>query len=238
MVYLIGLATALSTFLGGVFALKYKDKLHLILSFSAGAVIGVAFFDLLPESMDLMSGMYSSRVVTAIAAIGFASFMLLDRLTVFHGHSEEECHNPYHRGKLGASSLVLHSFLDGAIIGLSFKVSTSVGIIVTSAVLVHDFSDGINTVGLILKNSGKNKDATKWLVLDAIAPLVGIIITQFITLSQTVLGIILSLFCGFFIYLGASDLLPESHHGHSTALNTLLTISGMLILFIAITLAG
>ena len=58
-VLLIIIATTISTALGGLFAIKLKDKLHLILGFSAGAVLGVALFDLLPEAIDLTNGTYS-----------------------------------------------------------------------------------------------------------------------------------------------------------------------------------
>jgi ZIP family zinc transporter len=165
--------------------------------------------------------------------------MILDRFIFLHSHNHEEgeiCLHP--RGKLGASSLSFHSLLDGMIIGLAFQVSTAVGLIVTVAVLTHGFSDGINTVNMILKNGGDKKQAWRWLTLDAIAPTIGIISTLFFTLPATTLGILLALFAGFFLYLGASDLLPESHHAHPTIWTTFMTILGMLVLFSAIKLAG
>jgi ZIP family zinc transporter len=134
--------------------------------------------------------------------------------------------------------LSIHSFLDGVAIGLAFQVSAAVGVIVTTAVLVHDFSDGINTVNIILKNGGTKREAYKWLALDALAPVLGIISTLFFTLPQSALGIVLAIFAGFFLYIGASDLLPESHHTHPTLWTTLATIVGMLVLYSAIHLAG
>jgi ZIP family zinc transporter len=131
----------------------------------------------------------------------------------------------------------MHSFLDGVGIGLAFQVSNAVGLVVTTAVLVHDFSDGINTVNMILKNDGEKKKAIKWLVIDAIAPVIGIASTMLFTLSESSLGIVLALFTGFFLYIGASDLLPESHHNHPTIWTTILTIAGMVVIYIAITLA-
>ena len=80
--------------------------------------------------------------------------------------------------------------------------------------------------------------ALRWLFADALAPVVGVISTLFFTLSQSTLGILLALFAGFFIYIGASDLLPESHHSHPTAWTTFATILGVLVLFVAIKLAG
>lgn len=238
----------MATFLGGVFALRFRDKLHLILGFSAGAVIGVAFFDLLPEAIELAGASYKVSTVTFIAAIGFVLYMIADRFFFAHHHGVD-------RTSLGAGSLVLHSLLDGIAIGLAFQVSTAVGLVVAIAVLAHDFSDGINTVGMIMRgNRNKNKDqnetadeihernqkrkrAYRWLVLDALAPVVGIFLTLFISVSSSTLGIIIALFCGFFLYIGASDLLPESHHGHPTVWTTCMTILGVVVLYGAVTLA-
>lgn len=242
MILLIGILAFISTIVGGLFALKFKDKLHLILGFSAGAVIGVAFFDLIPEAINLGSSLFDVSTITAIAAGGFMLYMILDRFIVVHAHSEEEEHGHSHehssRGKLGAGSLSIHSFLDGIAIGLAFQVSSAVGMIVTIAVLVHDFSDGINTVNMILKNDGEKKTAFKWLTVDAIAPVLGIASTFFFTLPESTLGIVLALFSGFFLYIGASDLLPESHHSHPRALTTVMTVLGMTVMFTAIKFAG
>ena len=237
MIFLIGLAAFVSTLTGGLFALKFKDKLHLILGFSAGAVIGVAFFDLMPEAINLGSNLFSVSTITSVIAAGFICYMILDRFIVIHSHEEDE-HEHDHRGKLGASSLSIHSFLDGVAIGLAFQVSSAVGIIVTIAVLAHDFSDGINTVNIILKNKGEGKAAFRWLILDAIAPVLGVISTLFFTLPESILGIVLALVCGFFLYIGASDLLPESHHSHPRALTTFMTILGVTVLYIAIKIAN
>ena len=239
---LLGLATLLATYLGGRLALYKKDSLHLILAFSAGAVLGVAFFDLLPEALELATreGFYSGRTVTLTVAIGFLLFMVLSNTFLLHPHSEQECSNEQHQrlGALGAASLSLHSLLDGISIGLAFQVSPSVGWVVAAAVLAHDFSDGINTVSLVLKNNGDIRQAYRWLIADAVAPLVGIVSTFFFHLPEAQLGLVLSLFCGFFLYIGASDLLPESHHDHNSGLTTLMTLLGAAIIFLAIHLAS
>src|SRR5207302_4376323 len=89
----------------------------------------------------------------------------LNRVLLLHPEDEEHAAEAHHRrGSLGAASLSLHSFLDGVGIGLAFKVSTTVGAVVAAAVLAHDFSDGINTVSVILKNRGKGIRALKWLL--------------------------------------------------------------------------
>lgn len=238
MVILIAVATVFSTLLGGIFALKFKDQLHLILGFSAGAVIGVAFFDLLPEAIGLAGGRFPVSAVTSIVAVGFVLFMILDRIIQLHAHEHDGGHRHLHRGRLGAASLSFHSFLDGVAIGLAFKVSTAIGAVVATAVLVHDFSDGINTINLILKNKGEARHAFRWLVVDALAPVIGVASTFLFSLSEPLLGLVLATFCGFFLYIGAADLLPESHHSHPTKWPTIMTVLGVAVLYLAIRFAS
>jgi len=239
MALVLGFAALGATLLGGAFALRYQDKLHLILGFSAGAVLGVALFDLLPEAFRLAGKHYADATVTLFVALGFFAFMFLNRVLLLHPEDEELSDHGHHRqGSLGAASLSLHSFLDGVGIGLAFHVSTTVGAIVAAAVLAHDFSDGVNTVGVILKNRGKGIRALRWLLLDAVAPVLGVASTYLFSLSDQELGIVLSIFCGFFLYIGASDLLPESHHRHPKVLTGLMNIAGAAVIWIAIHFAS
>lgn len=237
LVLVIGVAAFATTFLGGLFALRFKDKLHLITGFSAGAILGVAFFDLLPEAFALKSDAQSISSLSLAIGIGFIVYLVLERTVVLHSLHENGCENVRHRGTLGASSLFFHSFLDGVVIGLAFQVSASVGAIVTVAILTHDFSDGINTVTVIVRSGGERRLALRWLSMDALAPLLGIALTFFCSVPKGALGTLLGVFCGFFLYLGASDLLPESHHAHPKKLTTFVTILGMALLYAVIQIA-
>jgi len=234
----LGFAALAATLLGGAFALRFRDQLHLILGFSSGAVLGVALFDLLPEALDLTSRRYSAATVTLVVAVGFFAFMLLSRVVLLHPESDEHEHehdgDDARLGSLGAASLSLHSFLDGVGIGLAFKVSPTVGGVVAAAVLAHDFSDGINTVTMILRGRGERRRAVRWLLLDAAAPVLGVATTFFYSLDDVGLGVVLALFCGFFLYIGASDLLPESHHRHPKLLTGVTNILGAVFIWLAI----
>ena len=227
----IGIAAFASTVAGGLLALKLRDKLHLILGFSAGAVIGVAFFDLLPEAIAVGSAYRTANVILAWSALGFLCYLALDRLVTFHGDAA-------HRGGFSAAVLCIHSVLDGVAIGLAFQTSRVVGIVVAIAVLAHDFSDGINTMNMVLKNRGSRAHAFRWLMIDAAAPLVGILSTIFFHLPGSAFGIVLALFGGFFLYIGASDLIPESYHAHPKFLTTAMTLAGAAALYLAINLVG
>ena len=237
-VLMVSLTTFASTLLGGLFALRMRDSLHLILGFSGGAVLGVVLFDLIPEAISLAGVRFGVPATTAVIAVGFLAYMVLDRALVMHGDQNPQTEQNPRRGVLGAGSLCVHSFLDGFSIGLAFKVSASVGAIVTAAVLVHDFSDGINTVSLILKNRGSDRRAFRWLVVDAVAPIIGAASTMVLTLQAAMLGLGLAAMAGFFLYIGASDLLPESYHDHPTVWTTAMTILGASTMFVAIRLAN
>ena len=75
-------------------------------------------------------------------------------------------------------------------------------------------------------------------MIDALAPVIGILVTVFINVSESQLGILLAIFSGFFLYIGASDLLPESHHRHPVRWTTFATVLGMAVIFIVIRIAG
>jgi zinc transporter ZupT len=232
-VLLVVIATAafFSTLMGGLLALRLRDKLHLILGFSAGAVIGVAFFDLLPEAIDLGGRLHTAADILSWSALGFLFYLVLDRMLLFHGDAAP-------RGRFAASVLCVHSLLDGIAIGLAFQASHEVGIVVAIAVLTHDFSDGINTANIVLKNGGDRTQSLRWLLLDASAPVAGIASTRFFTLPGAAFGMALALFAGFFLYIGATDLIPESYHAHPKFLTTIMTLLGAAVLYFAIVLIG
>ena len=242
-VILIALAASVATFIGGSFALRFRDKLHLILGFSAGAVAGVALFDLLPEAIELGTKFHSASTVALFVALGLFGYLILDRLVLLHTHPGEiemqshgasEANIP--RGMFGALTLSAHSFFDGVAIGVGFQVSAVVGIVVAVAVLTHDFSDGINTVNLVLKNGGGWEQAFRWLLVDAVAPLLGATSTLLFSIPESAIGLVLAVFVGTFLYLSASDLIPESHHRHPRALTTVMTLLGALVIYVVISL--
>lgn len=220
----IALCTAIATLLGGALALSLREGRNLVLGFSAGAVIGVGFFDLLPESISLAG----SSVLLA-AACGFFLYLLFDRLVAHHAVRG--------RGLLGAASLSAHSLLDGFGIGIAFQAGHGAGFVVAAAVLAHDFADGLNTVNVVTKNGGTRLQARKWLAIDAIAPLVGAGLSLFFTLSNDRLGLLLAAFAGFFLYIGAVDLLPESQRASGRMGTTFATLLGALFLYVVARLA-
>jgi ZIP family zinc transporter len=227
LLLIIAVAAFCATFAGGLFALKLHDKLHLILGFSAGAVIAVAFFDLLPEAIALGTPRDSVNSLLTCSAVGFLGYLVLDRVQ-------------WLRAQLGAGAggFSEHSFIDSLAIGLAFQASRPAGMVLTIAVLIHDFSDGVNTTSVVLKDSGDRDRAMRWLWADAVAPGIGIVSTLFFSMPPSDLGMLLALFSGFFLYIGASDLIPESYHAHPKFLTTFMTLLGAAVLYFAIVLAS
>lgn len=228
----VAAVTFLSTMAGGVIALRTTTHLGLVIALGAGVRIGAAFFDLAPESAVELGG--SVEQAMTFAAIGFIGFYLLERLTLLHvGHEAGipvERHE--HVGVLGAGGMSVHSFLDGVAIGAAFHAGTELGLIVALVVVLHDFSDGIGTVSILLANGAKRSTALGWLLVDALAPVVGALVTFALTVEGPVLGALLGGFVGFFLYVGAAELLPEAHRKERGGVVMVATVVG--VAFIAV----
>jgi zinc transporter ZupT len=223
---LIGLASGAATIFGGLFALKFKSALGLFLGFSSGAVIGVAMFDLLPEAMEVGGSHFQPLTLTTAVAIGFAAY-----LTAHRGASARAGDQVVHRAHLGPASLTAHSLMDGLGIGLAFQISSAAGLIVATAVLAHDLCDGANTVILSLAAGSSSVTARRWLAADSLAPLVGIIIARLIVVPAPILALLLALFAGFFLYIGASELLPKSHDDRPRLSTIMATLLGLCFIY-------
>lgn len=227
--------TFMSTFLGGLFALKYKNKINLILGLTAGVILGVIAFDIFPEIINMTGKLGVNSTSPMIALVcGFLIFHIAEKFLLIH-HSHEDQYGPHTHptvGKFQALALAGHSFLDGLGIGLAFQISGPTGILVAIAVISHDFSDGLNTVSMMLMHKNTNKQALKFLFIDAVAPVIGIISTLFFTLSEKTLLIYLGFFAGFLLYIGVSDILPEAHSKNSSMKTVLMTVIGVLFIFV------
>jgi len=225
-----------STALGGLAAVRLRDRMHLLLGFSAGAVLGVVLFEVLPEVADgaAAQGLRLADL-TLFSGAAFLAFFALERVTGLHGAREHEHHGGHdHHSELGvlsASGLSLHSFLDGVAVAVAFQAgSTELGVAVSIAVLAHDFSDGLNTVTVMLAHGNPLRRAVRWLVIDALAPMLGALTAVALRPSLHVLPYLLAVFAGSFLYIGASDLLPEARE-HDSPWVAVATMAGMSLLY-------
>jgi ZIP family zinc transporter len=221
--------TFVSTGLGGLTAMRFRDRLHLLLGFSSGAVLGVALFDLLPEVFSSAAG----SEVMPFAGLGFLAFFALERYTAMHRAREHAHATTAHAQEFGlvvAAGLSFHSFLDGVAIGIGFQTSLRVGLLVAIGVIAHDLSDGLNTVTVVLAHGNPLKRAALWLLVDMLAPLLGVALTLAIQPDRAILPFVLAFFAGSFLYIGASDLLPEARE-HDSPLVGIATAAGMLAIY-------
>ena len=227
--------TFISTLLGGLFVVKFKSKLHLIMGFAAGVILGVVFFDVFPEIMTSVSKNNINPIEPMIALVaGFLIFHILEKVILIH-HAHEGDYAAHHHpsvGVAGALALAGHSLMDGVGIGLAFHVSNTFGIAIAIAVIAHDYTDGMNTMTFMLGNDNSVCKSKMFLLLDAITPIVGALATFLFTVPEHFLVWYLGFFGGFLLYIGASDILPEAHNNESSLKLIGLTLSGVALIFV------
>lgn len=215
--------TVLSTLAGGLVALRLARELATAIALTGGVVVAVALFHVLPEAIEAVDDPH--RVGLLVGA-GFVFFFLAERALVLHHRDETEQARAHARvGVLGAAGLSVHSFIDGLGIGLAFGLDTTTGLLVFVAVVSHDFADGLNTVSFVMRQSGDRKTAIRWLAVDAVAPLAGAIVGASLSVGEEQLGALLAVYAGFFLFMGATDLLPHAHE-HPSGKRVLLTVAG------------
>ncbi len=234
---LFSLASFVSTSIGGLLALRLRDRLRYVMGFTSGVLVALVAFDLLPEIFRLVNVLHVAPVIPMLALmVGYLGFYAIEKLSlIHHSHqSENDATLTTHPqvGLISALALSGHSFLDGVGIGLGFQVSTTAGIIVAIAVIAHDMSDGLNTVTLMLVNRNTSRKALALLALDAIAPVLGVLSTFLFTIQGVALPVYLGFFAGFLLYIGASDILPAAHRVMSSRGIVLMTFGGALFAFI------
>jgi ZIP family zinc transporter len=229
---LFGAAASAATLAGGLLALRMRQRIVLVLGLTAGVVLGVAIFDLVPEALELGRGWSSPRLLVGWLAVGLGLYMLLDRVL---GRTERL--PARWRAHLGPATLTLHSFMDGVGIGLAFQIDKQAGWLVALAVLTHDIADGVNTVSLCLAAQAEDA-ARRWLVLNGAAPLLGVLTGLSIAISPAMLAPLLAIFAGVFLYIGACELVPRSHALDPRLRTTLASLAGMALMFVVTNVAG
>jgi len=234
-IIILAIITFISTLAGGLLAIKFKNRLHLIMGFTAGVLLGVVAFDILPEIMTQVSINKYPPIEPMIAlVIGFLLFHILEKTILIH-HTHETDYAEHKHPQVGvfsALALIGHSFMDGISIGFAFQVNQTVGLLVAIAVVSHDFTDGMNTITFMLANKNNMKKSKMFLFFDALAPVLGVLSTFLFIIPPHFLIWYLGFFAGFLLYIGASDILPEAHSKHSSPKLICLTCLGVLFIFI------
>ncbi|MBI4034560.1 ZIP family metal transporter [Candidatus Saccharibacteria bacterium] len=240
LVILYSLIAAAAALLGGVLALRSRQRLNLALGFTAGLILGLVAFDLLPEIFELSLNQALDSMWPMISlAGGFLLFHIIEKSILLH-HGQEAGYGPHQHPQVGiASALALsgHSFLDGLSIGVGFQISSTVGITVAVAVIGHRFADGFNTTNVMLYHQNQPRQAKQMLAVAAVMPVLGGLVSLVFNLSESVLAIYLGFFAGFLLYIGASDILPQAHSKGSSRATIGLTVLGAGFMFLVTRLA-
>jgi ZIP family zinc transporter len=234
---LLTVITFFSTLLGGVVVAKYASRFGMFMAFAAAVLIAVPIFDLLPQAFKLAAvANVPLENVMYVLGIGFLVLYIVQRyLLVSRVCQGELCENvrpPRVGATWGAAQLVGQSFLDGFAIGVSFQADFHVGLIVAVAVIANDFSDGINTVTVMLSSGNSMKSSLGMVLLDGAAPILGAATTLFIGIPERYLIFLLPFFAGGFLYLGASELLPKACEKNPPVISFLASLVGFLFVFL------
>jgi zinc transporter ZupT len=231
-----------SALVGGLVAMRARSSVGLIIAVGAGIRIGAAYFDLIPESVEHLSG--SLDLAMIFTAFGFLAFYAIEKLTTLHvGHetaTELEHEDAAHRhvGIIGASGMSLHSFLDGVALAAALVVGGGLGLVIAAVVIIHRFSDGIGIVSLLLASRTPPAQAYRWVSVVAVAPVLGVLLGLALPMPDEVLGSLLAVFAGFFLYIGAAELLPEAHRSDRSRWIVVATLFGVAAIYAFSIFAG
>jgi len=207
----------------GIFFLAVKEKLlnKIILSlvgFSAGALLGGAFFHLLPEvlGMEKSEGIGSMQIFMFLI-LGIIAFYLIERVLKWHHCHEKGCdiHTFTYMSLIGDS---IHNFIDGLVIYSAFAVNTSLGIVTTIMIVGHEIPQEIGDFAVLIYGGFGKVKALLWNFITALAAVIGAVIGYFIGNYTDGIAIVLLPFAaGGFLYIAMSDLIPELHKEVSLA---------------------
>lgn len=238
--------SSIGALIGGLLLISNKNialKLsHFLASFAAGVLIGSAFFDLLPEALLESEGMNINVFLWVV--VGLLIFFLIERYVHSFHHHEKHPHEDQIESKTTIPLIIIsdtiHNFIDGVVIAATFLADTTLGMITTLAVASHEIPQEIGDFGLLLHKGLSRGKVILVNVLSASVAILGAVITFFLGgFLENYLPALLGLTAGFFIYIAASDLIPEIHHEKRRTfaiLQSLSLILGIVLVWFSVSL--
>jgi zinc and cadmium transporter len=228
---------------GGVLLLRFKKRreaaLLLTMPFGAGALLAASFFDLLPESFELAD----PATMLLYCLGGFIFFFVLERCASwFHHHHEHDgkAHNARQRWLIVVGD-IMHNAIDGVAIGAAFLVSIPTGIITTLAVSAHEIPKELGTFAMLLSRGWKDKVVVLANIATALATIIAAV-TVFAIGSdiEEFVAPLLAITAGFFIYVAASDIIPDIHEQPQKVgtIQAVMLVIGVILVGLVITLLG
>jgi len=224
---------SLVSFIGILFAGLKEAILGRILmalvGFASGSLIGAVFFDLIPEAAE------SGQAIWLYIVVGIVFFFIMEKFLYWRHCHDETCqvHSFAYLNLIGDG---VHNFTDGALIAASFLVSSSLGFTTSLAVVFHEIPQELGDFGVLLYGGFEKKKALIYNFLSAITAVIGALVTYFLASQvQGLAQLLVPFAAGGFIYIAATDLMPELHKKSQMKdsviqLSTLLT--GIALMFI------
>jgi len=210
-VLISSLIVSIVSFVGILFLVMNESVLDrvtfLLVAFAAGAMLGGAFFHIIPENLE--AGM-ASLEMGVLLLTGFSLFFVLEKSLRLH-----HCHDPkcdkHHIGYLNLFGDGLHNFLDGILIAAAYLASVSVGIAMTLAVIAHEIPQEFGDFGVLIYSGFSKGRALFYNFLSAFAAVLGAILGWYVLRDTGFVNIVLPFLAGSLIYMATTDLIPELH---------------------------
>jgi zinc and cadmium transporter len=214
-----------------------KRLLMILVSFSSGTLIGSAFLDLLPEALDKLDAVIAFSYVIA----GIVAFFAMEKFLYWRHCHEEEC--PVHMfAYLNLIGDGVHNFIDGMIIAATFLISGELGFATTLAVIFHEIPQEIGDFGVQVYGGLSRKKALTYNFVSALTAVLGAVITYFLAYIQSLEVYLVPFAAGGFIYIAATDLMPELHkksHAGESIVQLFSMLMGLgLMAFLALMIGG
>jgi len=208
------ISTLLVSLLGliGFFTLFFSDEkikkiLIPLVSFSAGGLMGGAFFHLLPEAITENCNVLSTFTYLIM---GFCLFFILEKFLRWHHCHDKHCTKKHHLGYINLIGDGLHNFIDGVIIASAFMANIPLGVATTISIISHEIPQEMGDFGVLLYSGMKKTRALLYNYLVAAIAILGALAGYFlINLISGLNAVLIPLAAGGFIYIAASDLIPE-----------------------------
>jgi len=239
---------SICSLIGGIllmfFGKKNENIVHVLVSFAAGALLGTAFFDLLPEAVEHAEEFSISTPMYTLVLVGILGFYLLDRgIHWFHYHRiGQKKHSEHSRPTipLVIISDSVHNFIDGIAIAITFMVNPALGMVTTFAIIAHEIPQEIGDFAILLHAGMSRKKVIIVNVVSALLAVLGAVIAYAIGEKvEAILPYALALTSGFFIYIALTNLIPEIHHEEKRGyafLETFFLLLGVVVIYMAVSL--
>lgn len=234
-ILLAALAESLASFSGGLLVI-FRESVarlvaHRILGFAIGALIGVSFFEIIPEATESLG----LKRAFGYVVVGIVIFFALEKLLRWYHHHEGHEHETRPFATLILLGDAIHNFVDGIIIAVSFLVSYPLGIATTLAVVLHEIPQEVADFAVLLRGGYSRGRALWYNFLISLTTIAGALVGYaFGSTAGALLPAFLGLIAGSFLYIALSDLIPETHEesgfGHLVTQLTLM-LMGVVVMY-------